>query len=139
MTSITVNISRYVSDFWKTKKQHTVSRSSAEAEYHSMAMTTCELQWLKAVLSSLGVLHSTPMSLHCDSQAALHISQNPVFHERTKRIEVDCHYVRDAIVQGDIRPRLVPTNEQLVVKALGHQQYSYLLRRLSIRDLHAPT
>ena len=44
-----------------------------------MAMTTCELKWLKAILSSLGVPHSCPMSLHCDSQAALHISQDPFF------------------------------------------------------------
>jgi len=66
---------------WKTKKQHTVFRSSVEAEYRSMAMTTCELQWLKGVLSSLEVPHPTPMSLHCDSQAALYISQNLVFHE----------------------------------------------------------
>ena len=105
-----------------------------------MAMTTCE--WLKGVLASLGVLHPTPMSLHCDSQAALHISQNPVFHERTKHIEVNFHFVRDAIVKGDIRPRFVLTTEQLVdifTKALGRQQYSLLLCKLSIRDLHAPT
>ena len=84
---------------WKMKKQHMVSQSSAEANYRSMAMITCELQWLKGVLSSLGVPHSTPMSLHCDSQAALYISQNPIFHERTKHNEVDCHFVRNAIVQ----------------------------------------
>jgi hypothetical protein len=73
----------------KTKMQHRVSRSSAEAEYRSMAVTTYELKWLKGILSSLGVLHSIPMTLYCDSQAALHISQNLVFHERTKHIEVD--------------------------------------------------
>ena len=93
---------------WKMKNQHTVSRSSVEVEYRSMAMTTCELQWLKVVLSSLGVSHPTPMSLHCDSQAALYISQNPIFHERTKHIEVDCHLFRNAIVQREIHPRFVP-------------------------------
>ena len=69
---------------WKTKKQHTVSRSSVEAEYRSMATTTCELKWLKALLHSLGVAHPRPMQLYCDSQAALHIAANPIFHERTK-------------------------------------------------------
>jgi len=104
-----------------------------------MAMTTCELQWLKGVLSSLGVPQPTPMSLHCDSQAALHISQNPVFHERTKYIEVDCHFVGDAIVQREIHPRFVPTIEQLAdifTKAFDPQQYSFFLHKLGIRDLH---
>ena len=66
---------------WKTKKQHVVSHSSAEAEYCSMAATTCELKWLKAVLTSLGVPHDESMKLHCDSQVALHIAHNPLFHE----------------------------------------------------------
>ena len=127
---------------WKTKKQHTISQSSAEAEYCLMAMTTCELQWLKGVLSSLGVPQPTPMSLHCDSQATLHISRNPVFHERTKYIEVDCHFVGDAIVQREIHPRFVPTNEQLAdifTKALGPQQYSFFLHKWGIHDFHALT
>lgn len=45
-----------------------------------MATTTCELKWLKALLLSLGVTHTRPMLLYCDSQAALHIAANPVFH-----------------------------------------------------------
>ncbi|GJV97436.1 retrovirus-related pol polyprotein from transposon TNT 1-94 [Tanacetum coccineum] len=122
---------------WKTKKQHTVSRSSAEAEYHSMATITCELKWLKALLLSLGVSHSRPMKLYCDSQAALHIAANPVFHERTKHIEVDCHFIRDEILRGTIRPAYVPT--QTLTKALGTRQFCYFLGELSIHNLHAPT
>jgi len=54
----------------------------------------------------------------------MHISQNPVFHDRTKHIEVDCHFVHDAIILGAISPSFVPTNEQLVdifTKTLGKQ------------------
>ena len=116
-------VSSYVnaSIHW-TKKQHTMSRSSAEAEYRSMATTTCELKWLKGLLSTLGVMHSNPMHLYCDSQTALHIAANLVFHERTKHIEVDCHFVRDEIQNGAIHTKYVHTSMQLAdifMKALG--------------------
>lgn len=127
---------------WKTKKQPTVVHSCTEAEYHSMAVTSCELVWLKSLLHSLGVLHVTPMRLFCDNQAALHIAANPVFHERTKHIEVDCHYVRAQIQAGNIVTSHVRTHLQLseiFTKALGKQQFDYLLRKLGIQDLHAPT
>ncbi|KAJ1703741.1 hypothetical protein LUZ63_003520 [Rhynchospora breviuscula] len=125
---------------WKTKKQHTVSRSSAEAEYRSMATTACELTWLKTLLQSLGVSHTQPMKLMCDSQAALHIAANPVFHERTKHIEIDCHFVRDQIQAGCIVASHIRTNEQLAdifTKALGKRQFHYLLGKLGILNLHA--
>ncbi|CAH9140337.1 unnamed protein product [Cuscuta epithymum] len=127
---------------WKTKKQHTVSRSSAEAEYRSMASITAELKWLKGLLLSLGVVHSRPMTLMCDSKSAIDIAQNPVFHERTKHIEVDCHYVRDALQDGLLTTHHVSTHDQLAdifTKALGKNQFLYLLRKLGICDLHAPT
>ena len=127
---------------WKTKKQHTVSRSSAEAEYRSMAAVTSELKWLNALLVSLGVTHSPAMRLYCDSQSAIYIAQNPVFHERTKHIEVDCHYVCDAIRDGIISTSHVFTEDQLAdifTKALGKRKFLYLLGKLGICDLHAPT
>ncbi|KAJ3704813.1 hypothetical protein LUZ61_008518 [Rhynchospora tenuis] len=127
---------------WKTKKQQTVSRSSAEAEYRSMANATAELLWLKSFLQSLDVIHSQPMRLWCDSQAALHIATNPVFHERTKHIELDCHFVRDQIRTRCIAAVYTRSSEQLAdifTKALGKQQFNYLLGKLGICDLHAPT
>ena len=90
---------------WKMKKQHIVSRLS-EVEYRSITMTTCKLKWLKRILSSFNVIHTTPMLLHCDSQAALHISQNPIFYDRTKHIEVDCHLFVMPLFSGILVPVL---------------------------------
>ena len=87
-----------------------MSRSSAEVEYRSMTMTTCELKWLKGFLLSLGIEHRQPMQLCYDSQAILPIARNPVFHELTKHIEVDCHFVRNELVKGVICIVFVPTH-----------------------------
>ena len=70
-----------------------MSRSSAETEYRSMATTVCEIIWIRQLLSDLYVCCLDPVSLYCDSQAARHIANNPVYHERTEHIEVDCHFV----------------------------------------------
>ena len=94
---------------WKILKQDTVSRLSAEAEYRAMAEATAELRWIRIILQELGIAHDGPMSLKCDSKPAIHISSNPVFHERTKHVEQDCHFVRDDIVHGYIKPIHVST------------------------------
>lgn len=75
---------------WKSKKQQTVSRSSTEAEYHSMALATCELLWLAQLLRDFRVQVTGPAKLFCDNKSAMHIASNPVFHERMKHVEIDC-------------------------------------------------
>ncbi|GAA0169360.1 hypothetical protein LIER_23868 [Lithospermum erythrorhizon] len=127
---------------WKTKKQVIVSHSSTEAEYRSMTVVTCELKWLKRLVKSLGVDYPQRMDLKCDSQSALYLAHNPVFHEYTKHIEIDCHFLRDAILEGTIRTSHVSTHEQLAdifTKSLGRRQFEFLLRKLGIHDFHTPT
>ena len=127
---------------WRSKKQDVVSRSSAEAEYRAMVEALCELKWIKNVLYTMGIDHQGPMNLFCDSRSALHIAANPVFHERTKHVELDCHFIRDDIQRGVVRTKHVPTMNQLAdifTKALGGKVFQQFLSKLGIRDLHAPT
>src|SRR4051812_15923210 len=78
---------------WRSKKQLTVSRSSSEAEYRALAAATCELQWFLYLLQDLHVTCTKTPVLYCDNQSAIHIASNPIFHERTKHLEIDCHLV----------------------------------------------
>ncbi|WZY93816.1 hypothetical protein YC2023_066145 [Brassica napus] len=97
---------------WKSKKQKVVSCSSAEAEYRAMLKLTNELVWIKGILKHLEIDQATPMTMHCDYQAAIHIASNLVFHERTKHIEVDCHKVRQMIILGVILPCYTRSEDQ---------------------------
>ncbi|XP_024964221.1 uncharacterized protein LOC112504517 [Cynara cardunculus var. scolymus] len=85
---------------WKRKKQSTVSRSSAESEYRTMASASCEVLWVLKILSDLNISDLLHVSLHCDNKSAIQIANNPVFHERTKHIEIDIHFVRETISKG---------------------------------------
>ncbi|KAL0641711.1 hypothetical protein Bca4012_102729 [Brassica carinata] len=123
---------------WKSKKQKMVSCSSAEAEYRAMLKLTNELVWIKGILKHLEIDQATPMTMHCDNQAAIHIASNSVFHERTKHIEVDCHKVRQMIILGVILPCYTRSEDQLAdvfTKAARQKTMESIHIRLGLIDL----
>src|SRR5262249_43169856 len=126
---------------WKSKKQSVVSRSSAESEYRAMANSTCEILWINHLLVEIGLNSTFPAKLLCDNQAALHIASNPVYHERTKHIEVDCHFIREKIQDNIISTGYVKTGEQfgdLFTKALNGPRVEYLCNKLGMINIYAP-
>ena len=126
---------------WKSKKQDVIARSSAEAEYRAMALATCALIWLKHLLQELRFGKDEQMKLICDNQAALHISSNLVFHERTKHIEVYYHFIIEKIASGCMTNSFVNSNEQLAdifTKSLRGPRIKYICDKLGAFDLCAP-
>ena len=116
-------------------------RSNAKAKYQAMALATCELIWLKQLLHELRFGKYEQMTFVCDNQAALHIASNLVSHERTKHIEVDCHFIREKIVSGCITTSFVNSNHQLIdifTKSLQGPRIQYICTKLGAYDLYAP-
>ena len=101
-----------------------------------------ELKWIKSLMFTMGFEHPGAMDLYCNSQSVLHIAANPVFHERTKHVELDCHFIRDDIQAEIVRTKYVSTTVQLAdifTKELGGRPFQALVSKLGIRDLHAPS
>jgi hypothetical protein len=125
---------------WRAKKQQTIARSSSEAKYRSLASAVCELQWLLYLLNDLNVTCSRPPVLYCDSQSAIHIASNPVFHERTKHLEIDCHLIREKLQKGVLKLLPISTNEQLgdfLTKALSFPKFGYFIYKLNMINIYS--
>ncbi|GAV81109.1 hypothetical protein CFOL_v3_24568, partial [Cephalotus follicularis] len=116
-------------------------RLSAESEYRAMAHTSCELMWIKQLLGELGFGDQSLIQLWYDNQATIHIASNPIFHERTNHIEVDCHFIRENVQQKLISTSFVRTVGQLAdvfTKSLDSERISYLCNKLGMYDIYTP-
>jgi hypothetical protein len=120
---------------WSAKKQHVVSRSSTEAEYRSLSLTAAELFWLRMLLQELQISLNSPPTLWCDNSGALTLASNPVFHARTKHIEVDFHFIREKVANRDLQLHYLSTLEQIAdLFTKGHtaNRFCYLRDKLRV-------
>ena len=120
---------------WRSKKQTIVARSSAKAELWAIAHGICELLWLKRLLEELGVTRIMPIKMYYDNKATINISHNPVHHDQTKHVEVDCHFMKENIEDGTVCMIYVPTSEQVVdllTKALTRRPFEQQITKLGI-------
>ncbi|MCO5547996.1 hypothetical protein L7F22_001452 [Adiantum nelumboides] len=120
---------------WMSKKQPTVATSSCEAEYRVVFTATIECVWLKRLMANLGVGQDTANTIYTDNQSALAVARNPIFHARTKHIEVHYHYVRERLSVGEISLAYVPTQDNLAdlfTKALSCERLEAFHKALGL-------
>ena len=106
-----------------------------------MTTFTCEIQWLTYLLQDFKVPFEQPSLLYCDNDSARYIAANPVFHERTKHIEIDCHAVREKLKKGLIHLLPISTTEQLTdiyTKALSPQSFKNICSKLGLINIYSP-
>ena len=123
---------------WSARKQAIVSRSSTESEYKAMTNATAELMWVQTLLRELGVKSPQAAKLWCDNLGAKYLSANPVFHARTKHIEVDFHFVRERVSQRLLEIEFIPSGDQIAdgfTKALSVRLLENFKTNLNLRRL----
>ena len=122
---------------WSSKRQNTVSRSSAEAEYRAIANAIAEASWLRQLLSELHSPLRRATLVYCDNISAVYMTSNPVQHQRTKHIEIDLHFVRERVAVGDLRVLHDPTSSQyadIFTKGLPSYVFTEFRSSLNVRS-----
>ena len=128
-------------DLRLSKKQRTVSRSTAEAEFRALADASCEIEWVIRIMADLLLPTSMHVHIYGDNTASLYIANNSVYHECTKHVELDCYTIRERINVGMIKTMHVRTHNQLadvLTKALYPSPFRDLISKMGVLDLYTP-
>jgi hypothetical protein len=120
---------------WLSKKQSSVSLSTAEAEY--IAATSCYtwVLWMKQTLTYIQVEYDEPIPIYCYNTSAINISKNLVMHSKTKHIPIKYHFLREKVVEKNIGVEYVGKKEQVAdifTKPLPRESFDYLYQRLGV-------
>ena len=109
--------------------------STAEAEYVAASSASCEVIWLRKLLSDLFDLQMDATCIHCDNQSCVKLSENPVFHDKSKHIEIKYHYIRDMVQKGALKLQCVVMEEQIadvLTKPLARVKFEYFKEKLCV-------
>ncbi|GJQ95498.1 ribonuclease H-like domain-containing protein [Tanacetum coccineum] len=127
---------------WSSKRKHTISRSSSEAEYRGVANVVAETTWIHNLLRELHSPLVTATMVYCDNVSVVYFSANPVQHQRTKHIKIDIHFVRDMVTAGHVRVLHVSSRFQfadIFTKGLPSALFEDFHSSLSVRPPPAQT
>jgi len=127
---------------WSSKRQPTVALSTCEAEYVAQTQATKEAIWLKGLLVELSDMHNNELSpsaviLYGDNQGAIALAKNPVYHGRTKHIDIQHHFVREKVESGDVRLEYIPTEQQIadgLTKPLPKDRFEAFRKALGVEQ-----
>ncbi|KAI0492722.1 hypothetical protein KFK09_026998 [Dendrobium nobile] len=122
---------------WSVKKQTTVARSSTEAEYRSLSAATSDILWIRRLADEFHINQTRPTTIYCDNTSAIALAHIPVFHARTKHIEIDYHFIRGHIQTGNINIAHIFSTDQIadiLTKPLPITHFNLLRSKLTIRS-----
>ena len=123
---------------WSSKKQHVVALSSTEAEYIAQTHAAKEALWLCSLLQELRSAPDDPLILNCDNQGVIALAKDNKFHARTKHIDVRYHFIREAVEDGKVAVRYIPTGDNIsdiFTKPLTKAKFRELAELLRLRTI----
>ena len=121
---------------WSCKKQGTVALSTTEAEYMALVQAAKENIWLQRLLKELGREAENAKTIYEDNQGAIALANNPEYHARTKHIDIQYHFVRECVENGDIKLEYCPTADMVadaLTKALPKERHWKLLEKMGMK------
>lgn len=140
LTGLPVGYCIYLGDTlvaWSSRKQQVVARSSAESEYRALAQAAAEISWIESLLKEISLCPTLLPTLWCDNLSASALASNPVYHARTKHIELDVHFVRDEVLEGKLMIQYTPSSDQIVellIKPLAQTRFLTLNDKLGVKN-----
>ena len=116
--------------------------STVEAEYVAACLASCEAVWLRKLLSDLFDLQLDATCIYCDNQSCVKLSKNPVFHDKSKHIEIKYHYIRDMVQRGEVKLQYVVIGEHIanvLTKPLARVKFEYFREKLGVLQIEVPS
>ena len=126
---------------WRSKKQTIVSRSSCEAELRAACLGVCEGIWIIRLLHELRIPFDGPLQIWCDNKSSIEMTRNPVYHDRTKHVEIDRHYIKEKVEAGIMVLTYVRSSEQIgdmMTKPLDRPTFERFRSKLGMLDIYSP-
>jgi hypothetical protein len=123
---------------WQSQKQKIVALSSCEAEYIAASTGACQGMWLARLLAELKGEEANTVTLKIDNESAIALSKNPIFHDRSKHIDIRYHFIRECVEEDRVRLQSIGTTEQLadiLTKALGRAHFCEMRSRIGVVDV----
>lgn len=123
---------------WLSKKQSSISLSTAETEYIAAVDCCSQILWMKEALKDLNICTDQPISVYCDNTSAISLSKNPMMHSRTKHIPIKYHFLREQVAKQNIVLEYISTKEQIAdifTKPLPQEAFEHLRQKMGVFSL----